>query len=888
MAYANVAEPFMASVHAYPHKTAVIFKGVELSYAQMNEYVNQVAHVMLDDLGVKPGDRVAYLLPNCIEILVIYYAIQKIGAVAVPLNFKLIAREVDYLVEASGSKVLFFADQLSEKVVETKLIESAIQTVRVGYKSRESLPVKGSLLLEELAPLKATGEPELFRDSSALSRVQYTGGSTGLPKGAARTHHADLVEFEGILDSNGLAKDPDNVVLIQCPLEHHGGHSWFTITFAAGATLVICDVFEAEKILYRIQKHHVTYMILLPPITYLRLLACPTIAEYDLSSVKLVQSSAGGTTKEIIEKIYEHFPNAILNYGWGQSESGLGTSLVISREMLETNSPRLSSIGRPMKGLTLKIVDDEGVEVPQGVAGEALVFSEAVMNGYFGQDDLTARVFTKDGWLKTGDMMVEDAEGYLTIKSRKKDMIKSGGENVFIAEVERTINSHPAVADCLVFGTDDAVMGEAVAAVVQLTEGSYLSATELQEYCKQHIASYKKPRYLTFIDDLGRDDAGKVRKQKIIDYFDAQKAHLRPHCYEQIQSNPDVFHIPIPFSGNPLKYTNVYLIRTDDRNLLIDAGVCQEKALCTLKTALRDLKIDMNKTDILLTHFHVDHIGLAKAIAKAGTRIFLSETDSVLMDRVYEESYQQAALNLLGEEGLPNAQTEVIRAYLDTYLRPQEIPTLDELYHLEDGASFMVGPYELKVINTPGHTPGHQCFYLPAAQIMFYGDHLLMKISPNVTVWPDKRNTLADFLQSLKKVAAYPVALACMGHGGVDQGIGNEQLLNRIEWLEQHHEERLNEIATFIAEHPGATGTEIARSITWNIPYDSWDEISLIQKWFTISETIAHLEYLVDAGSVVRKVVLGKDLAQKLDEGEGENEKRINTYFIARPDRKDA
>ena len=171
------------------------------------------------------------------------------------------------------------------------------------------------------------------------------------------------------MDSNGIGDDPDNVVLIQCPLEHHGGHSWFTIAFAAGATLVICEAFNAEQILHFIEFYRVTYMILLPPTTYLRLLRCPTIDQCDLSSVRLVQSAAGATTKPIIQAIYDKFPNAVLNYGWGQSESGAGSSLKITRAMLEADSPLLESVGRPMKHVEMKVVDEDGNEVPDGEVG---------------------------------------------------------------------------------------------------------------------------------------------------------------------------------------------------------------------------------------------------------------------------------------------------------------------------------------------------------------------------------------------------------------------------------------------------------------------------------------------------------------------------------------
>ena len=586
MAQYNVAEPFLASVRAHPDKTAVVFDGREITYRAMNDCINQMAGVLSCDLGVRPGDRVAYLLP---ELLELYYAVQKIGAVAVPLNYKLIPREVAYLTNASGARVLVFASQFAASVAEAaQSFASDVALVSAGGE------VSGALDLERACAGRSTAEPSLFRDADALSRIQYTGGSTGLPKGAARTHGADLVELDAIMDSNGIGDDPDNVVLIQCPLEHHGGHSWFTIAFAAGATLVICEAFNAEQILHFIEFYRVTYMILLPPTTYLRLLRCPTIDQCDLSSVRLVQSAAGATTKPIIQAIYDKFPNAVLNYGWGQSESGAGSSLKITRAMLEADSPLLESVGRPMKHVEMKVVDEDGNEVPDGEVGEALFRSRSVMQGYYGQPDLTDEAFTPDGWLRTGDLMMRDADGYYYVRSRKKDMIKSGGENVFVAEVENVLRAHPAIDDCLVFGTSDPVMGEAVAAVIQPREGSNLTAAEVQTHCKNHISSYKKPRYVVFMDDMKRDSAGKVRKQDIVAYFDERKEQAAPRHHEKLRSDPDIYLIQVPYSGGtPIGYTNAYLIATDERNLLVDTGVSHEASYEVLRSALQDLRVDM-------------------------------------------------------------------------------------------------------------------------------------------------------------------------------------------------------------------------------------------------------------------------------------------------------
>lgn len=776
MAQCNVAEPLLASAQAHPDKTAVVFDGREIIYGALNDRVNQTAAVLVSDLGVRPGDRVAYLLPNCPELLEVYYAIQKIGAVAVPLNYKLIPREIGYLVNASGAEVLVFAHQFAAAVAEAaRALSADVALVSVGEE------VDGALELERACAGHGTAEPPLFRDPNALSRIQYTGGSTGLPKGAARTHAADLVELDAIMDSNGIGDDPDNVVLIQCPLEHHGGHSWFTITFAAGATLVICEAFNAEQILHFIEFYRVTYMILLPPTTYLRLLRCPTIDQYDLSSVRLVQSAAGATTKPIIQAIYDKFPNAVLNYGWGQSESGAGSSLKITRAMLEADSPLLESVGRPMKHVEMKVVDEAGQEVPDGEVGEALFRSASVMRGYYGQRDLTDEAFTSDGWLRTGDLMMCDAEGYYYVRSRKKDMIKSGGENVFVAEVENVLRTHPDVEDCVVFGTSDPVMGEAVAAVIQPRAGSNLTAAEVQTHCKGYIASYKKPRYVVFMDDLGRDSAGKVRKLDVVAYFDECKEQAAPRHHEKLCSDPDIYLIQVPYSGGtPIGYTNAYLIVTDERNLLVDTGVSHEASYEVLRSALQDLRVDMARTDVFATHFHIDHLGLVAALAHEDTKVYLSARDEEVFRGRGARSYRGTVKARLAREGFPPDELDELERTDASLIPRTEWPMPESFVNLADGDEMRYGGYRMRAVETPGHTPGHQCLYLPDQKIMFYGDHVLMNSSPNMAPFPDEADSLGDYLRSLDKVAQLPVTLACMGHGFVDPRRQAEAMPERI------------------------------------------------------------------------------------------------------------
>lgn len=520
MPYQNVADRFMESVQRCPDRIAAVAGESRLTYAQLNARIDQCARVLLEDLAIEAGDKVAYLLPNSFAILEVFYAIQKIGAVAVPINCRHIAREVAYLVSAGDAKALIYCEKFADKVAEAK------EEHGMNVLTCEVTTETGVGGLEATMRGKSSAPVPVFHNPDALSRIQFTGGSTGLPKGAARTHKADLTEIDGVLGSNGMAEHTDEaVVLIQCPLEHHGGHSWFTSAFAIGATLIICGDFHEQDVLEKIQRYKVTHMILLPPVTYLRLCDWPTIDDYDLTSVRLVQSAAGANARKVLEAVFAHFPNAVFNYGWGQSEGGLGTSIRVTREMLNSNVPYLLSIGKPMPGAQLKLVTENGLEVTEPLRhGEALIKSDATMVGYYNQPELTDKVRFDDEWLRTGDLMLFDTDGNYYLCSRTKDVIKSGGENVFAAEVESALTSHPDVQDCMVFGTQDDVMGEGVAAVVVRRSGSQLTGKELQAYVKQTLSSYKKPRYILFVDDLGKDAAGKVRKKEVRRYFEAHKA----------------------------------------------------------------------------------------------------------------------------------------------------------------------------------------------------------------------------------------------------------------------------------------------------------------------------------------------------------------------------
>lgn len=510
----NVGYLLTLNANRYPNKTALLYKGRRFSYREINDRVNRLAHSFMD-LGITKGDKVGFMFPNCNQIVELLFALFKIGAIAVPLNHRLVSQEIKYLVDTAECKVFVYSDIYADKVAEVK---QEFTTVKILISSGETF--SGEYSYEQLCTHQDNTEPNVAVLGSDLSRIQFTGGTTGRSKGVMRTHESDIFQTISIMTQNKMGANPDEVVMVQCPLHHQGGMSWLLSAIATGAEFVFCDVFNPEDILKQIQDYKVTYLLLLPPVTYLRLYDVPNLKTFDLSSVKYVQMSAGGTSPDIIFKTYDAFPNCEVNYGWGQTESGAGTNIVLTRELVRTQPEKTKSIGKAMPLIELRIVDEEGKDVPVGEVGECIARGPSVMSGYYNQPELTAKAL-KDGWVSTGDMFRQDKEGYFYIMDRKKDMIKTGGENVFAQEVESVIRSHSAIQDCAVIGVPDPVLGEAVMAVVKLRTGCAITLEEIQELCKSQLSSYKKPRYVDFVDYFPIDSAGKIQKFRLREIYQA-------------------------------------------------------------------------------------------------------------------------------------------------------------------------------------------------------------------------------------------------------------------------------------------------------------------------------------------------------------------------------
>lgn len=315
---------------------------------------------------------------------------------------------------------------------------------------------------------------------------------------------------------------------------------------------------------------------------------------------------------------------------------------------------------------------------------------------------------------------------------------------------------------------------------------------------------------------------------------------------------PDLFEIKIRLVGNPLKNLNCYVFTSEDRNLLIDTGFNQPECLEDLLTGIREIGLDMAKTDLFITHFHSDHCGLMDQVATKDSRIFMSRVDKDMLEhhlREPEASWQDYQ-KLYLEEGYP---AEDLKAVLQSNpARSLASTTLVPISPLEDGDTLVVGDRTLTCILTPGHTPGHMCLYDEANRIMVLGDHVLFDISPNITAWPSMPNALTFYLESLAQIKAYPVDLPLPAHRA--HSITMHQ---RIDELLAHHENRLNETLLIIRQRPGINAYDLAGHMTWSIRARNWEEFPASQKWFAIGETIAHLYHLRDQRKLRRTLKNG-------------------------------
>jgi fatty-acyl-CoA synthase len=504
MASADVNWCTVLAHHAVrtPDTVMTIFEGETTTYRQMAERAAALAGG-LAERGIGPGDVVALLSYNCPEFLEALFAANYLGAIAMPINWRLAGPEVRYILDHAGARAL---------VCDAALLPLA---------NEATVGLEDSLTRVSLAPDAEQGWTSLVDLRSAshdvghvaaaaddVHRLMYTSGTTGRPKGVMLTHAnlawknlAHIVEFGFTQADLGLACGP---------LYHVGALDLTTTSLiAAGATTIIHRSFVAADVVDEIERSRVSTVWLAPAMVN-AIMALPDIEERDLSSVRVVINGGEKMPIPLIERIQRVFPSAWFADAYGLTETVSGDTF-LDRDSIVT---KLGSVGRPCLYLELDIWDDAGTSVPAGQQGEIVMRGPKVFKGYWRDPDATAAAFA-GGWFHTGDIGVRDEDGYLYIVDRLKDMIVSGGENIASSEIERVLYEHESVLEAAVIGQPDARWGEVPVAFVVSREGAVTTADELIAHCRAQLARFKVPKAITFLDALPRNPSGKVLKRQL-------------------------------------------------------------------------------------------------------------------------------------------------------------------------------------------------------------------------------------------------------------------------------------------------------------------------------------------------------------------------------------
>ena len=498
----------------FPDQEILVFGDRRYTYGQLWEMVQRLGNA-LRGLGVKAGDRVGALQTNSDHYIAAYYATAAIGAVFVPLNYRAKPPELEYMINTAGIGVLLVGARYVPVITTLRPALTTVHTF-VGLDAPEA-DLRAIDALIAAAPLQFEEAPI---DDDDVTILMYTSGTTSLPKGVMLRYN----DFTAYVVGNTDMADgtPRGTALLSAPLYHIAGATGIMTTLWTGRRLVVLAQFDATSWLEAVQREQVTHAFVVPTMLK-QLIDHPDFARYDLSSLQNLSYGGAAMPFPVIRRAIEQFPRGtgFVN-AFGQTET-TSTLTVLgpddhrldgTPEDVERNLKRLASIGRPLPDVQVKVVDDDGNALPTDAVGELWVFTPRTMKGYAGQDGAVSNP-ALEGWLPTRDMGWIDADGYIFLAGRKDDMIIRGGENISPAEVEAVLYSHHGVEEAVVIGLPDVEWGQRVAAVVVARPGTRLDEAELTAFCKQRLASFKKPELFYFVDALPKNQMGKVLKKDL-------------------------------------------------------------------------------------------------------------------------------------------------------------------------------------------------------------------------------------------------------------------------------------------------------------------------------------------------------------------------------------
>ncbi|PBJ02722.1 long-chain-fatty-acid--CoA ligase [Pseudomonas sp. ACN5] len=491
-----------------PVQLATVFGDRRRTYRQFGDRVARLAGA-LQSLGMTAGDRVGMLALNSDRYLEYIMGVWWGGGVLNPVNIRWSVQEIVYSLDDCSTGILIVDEHFAPLAEKIRI--SARHVPRFIYAGEGEVPV-GMLGFEQLIAQAAPVE-DAGRGGEDLACIMYTGGTTGFPKGVMQSHlnlwsacMPRMVDMPPIRDGR---------LLHVAPLFHVAGMARALIQFMAGESHVLLSSFDAAQVLQVIERERITETLLVPTMI-LALLAHPDFDRHDLSCLKRLTYGASPSAGEMVEQVLVRLPDLELSHSYGLTEACpvVSSNLPCNHTPQARKSGLSRSVGRGGLGVNVKIVDPQGQEVARGTVGEIIVRGPNIMQGYWNKPEETAKAL-RDGWLYTGDAARMDEQGYLFIVDRLKDMIVSGGENVYSAEVENVLARHPAVALCAVIGVPHEQWGEAVHAVVVRKPGAQVDAEQLRRYCREFIAPYKCPKTVEFRDELPLSAAGKVLKREL-------------------------------------------------------------------------------------------------------------------------------------------------------------------------------------------------------------------------------------------------------------------------------------------------------------------------------------------------------------------------------------
>jgi len=533
-----LTETLAKAVKLFPRKRAIVCGGRRWTYQEFSGRVHQLSRY-LKRMGLKKDDKVAILHPNCHTFLEAYYAIPQIGAISVPINTRLSPGEIAFILKDSESKLLIadsmFRSPLEPIRKEIRGIKKILWTgegegnpsppvphpkasARGGTCGKRSMDLnyEEALRQEDSGPLPA---PSI--DGEDIAQIYYTSGTTGRPKGVMLSHKNVTTHALGTIAEVHLT---DSDVWVHVAPLFHLADAWATWAMTwVGGTHVLVREFDARAVLETLQREKVTLTNLIP--TMLNLMVNhPDAGKFDYGSLRVLLSGGAPIAPEVVRRIVETFKcDYIQTYGMTETSPYLTLSILKEhlRQLSDEDQLRFKSkTGREFIGVELKVVNEQGDEIKKDEkeVGEIIVKGDIVTKGYWKLPEETKKSI-KEGWLHTGDMAVIDEEGYVTIVDRKKDMILTGGENVYSTEVENILYMYPAILECAVVGVPDQKWGEAVKAIVVLKSGQRATEQEIIQFCKERIAHYKAPKSIDFIGALPRTGSGKIHKKNLRDKY---------------------------------------------------------------------------------------------------------------------------------------------------------------------------------------------------------------------------------------------------------------------------------------------------------------------------------------------------------------------------------